>query len=45
MKDLGYEVILGKLVLVEVLVVLVVLILVSIYFILKEKRLCKKYYG
>ena len=38
LKDLGYEVTLGKL-------ALVALISASIYFTLKEKRLRKKYYG
>lgn len=45
LKDLGYEVTLGKLTLVEVPVALVALISASIYFTLKEKRLRKKYYG
>lgn len=45
LKDLGYEVTLGKLALVEVPVALVALISASIYFTLKEKRLRKKYYG
>jgi len=45
LKDLGYEVTLGKLALVEIPVALAALLFTSIYFTFKEKRLREKYFG
>lgn len=45
LQSLGYDVELIDLVKVEVPVAFTALILASIYFIIKDKRLCKKYYG
>lgn len=44
LKDLGYDVTLGQLALVEVPVAITALVVASVYFYLKEKKLAKKYY-
>ena len=45
LKDLGYEVTLGQLALVEIPVAIVALVVASGYFYLKEKKIAKKYYS
>ncbi len=45
LKDLGYDVTLGQLALVEVPVAITALVVASVYFYLKEKKLAKKYYS
>ena len=45
LKSLGYDVELIDLVKVEIPVAFTALVVASIYFILKDRRLCKKYYG
>ena len=44
LKDLGYDVTLGQLALVEVPVAITALVVASVYFYLKEKKLAKIYY-
>ncbi|AUB53413.1 MULTISPECIES: DUF969 domain-containing protein [Enterococcus] len=45
LKDLGYEVTLGQLALVQIPVAITALVVASVYFYLKEKKLAKKYYS
>lgn len=45
LESLGYQVSLIDLVKVEIPVALIALIIASIYFIIRDKQLCKKYYG